>query len=77
MFRQLYEKHPKLISLGFILCLIVLVYGGLCVVDTIQRETRPEPEFSLDLERKEEIKSYDVNGLTEEEIDMLLERGRQ
>lgn len=75
MFRQLYEKHPKLLSLGFILCLGVLVYGGLCVVDTIQKEMRPEPQYSLDLEKKEEVKVYDVEGLTEEEIDQLLNRG--
>lgn len=75
MFKQLYEKHPKLLSLGVILCLGVLVYGTLCVVDTIQKEMRPEPQYSLDLEKKEEVKVYNVEGLTEEEIDQLLNRG--
>ena len=75
MLRYLYDKHPKLLTLGIIACLGIIVYCGLLVVDSIQKEMRPEPQYSLDLEKKEEVKVYDVEGLTEEEIDQLLNRG--
>lgn len=75
MVKYIYEKHPKLLSFAVILCIGVLVYGGLLIADTIQKEQRAETQYSLDLEKKEGIKAYDVEGLTDEEIDALLERG--
>lgn len=77
--KQLYAQHRKLIKGAIILCIIVLIWGTVEVVSTVQAEKRKATESSeINInEYTTSFKAYDVEGLTDEEIDMYLEMQRQ
>lgn len=75
----LWKKYRRLIKTGIILCAIVLLYGIIEVVSIFQ-ETKRDATASENVNLQEyttSFKAYDVEGLTDEEIDEYLEKARE
>lgn len=73
MLKCLYKKNPKLITLGFILCIAVLVWGAVLVVDSIQKSKLKSTEYRVEFPHANgEVLEYNVDGLDEQQIEDLL-----
>ena len=73
MLKCLYEKNPKLITLGFILCIAVLAWGAVLVVDSIQKSKLKSTEYRVEFPHANDgVIEYDVDGLDEQQIEDLL-----
>lgn len=76
--KSLYTKHRFLFRIASVLTVVLLVYLTLVVVDAIQKEVR-KSNYTQEITVKPytgEFKSYDVEGLTDEEISEVVEEGR-
>lgn len=75
---ELYKKHRILIKLSAILCLLVIIYGTLLIVDDVQKSMRSANSTeSVNInEDTGEIPAYNVEGLSDEQIQELLEMER-
>ncbi len=72
---DLYKRHRILLKTAAILCVIVLVYGTLLIIDAIQQSARDvgfTESFSIK-ENTGEIPAYNVDGMTDEQIQEMLE----
>lgn len=76
---KLSKAQKTILKIGVILCTIVFVYGVLVVVDEYQRYKRSKNTTeSIDIgEYVEDIPAFDVEGLSDDEIDEMLELYRQ
>ena len=73
MLKCLYEKNPKLITFGFILCIAVLVWGAVLIVDSIQKSKLKSTEYRVEFPHANgEVIEYNVDGLDEQQIEDLL-----
>lgn len=69
------SKNNVLVKIGACLCFIVFIWGVLLVVDAIQHELR-SGNLTQSVEIKGNsgnVKKYNVDGLTEEQVDQLIE----
>ena len=73
MLKCLYEKNPKLITFGFILCIAVLAWGAVLIVDSIQKSKLKSTEYRVEFPHANgEVIEYNVDGLDEQQIENLL-----
>ena len=73
MLKCLYEKNPKLITFGFILCIAVLALGAVLIVDSIQKRKLKSTEYRVEFPHANgEVIEYNVDGLDEQQIEDLL-----
>lgn len=73
MLKCLYEKNPKLITIGLILCIVVLVWGAVLVVDSVQKSKLKSTEYRVEFPHaNSEVIEYNVDGLDEQQIEDLL-----
>lgn len=73
------EKHPRLMAIYFITSLITVIIGCLLIIDVMQHDNRNKkaiPELRMELPQ-ESYKAYNIDGLSEEEIQSLIENGRE
>lgn len=72
---EIYEKHRILIKVSAIICVILIVWGTLLVADVIQRQERNSNVTEEVVIKKNDghIDSYNVGGMTDEEIERALE----
>lgn len=77
MFKYMWNKNKALMKIVIILIMGVLVMGVLLVVDSIQKANRSSNLVGDTLiENDGQINAYDVDGLTDEQIEEWLERER-
>lgn len=77
MFKYMWNKNKALMKIAIILILFVLIMGVLLIVDSIQKAQRDSNLVGDTLiENDGQINAYDVDGLTDEQIEEWLERER-
>lgn len=77
MFKYMWNKNKALMKIAIILITGVLVMGVLLIVDSIQKANRNSNLVGDTLiENDGQINAYDVDGLTDEQIEEWLERER-
>lgn len=79
MLKYMYDKNPRLMRICIIIFIIIFIWGALLVTDAIQKEVRAakttEPvEVKADTE---EFRAYDVDGLTDEQIEEWIKEERR
>ena len=77
--KDIWQQHKRLLKFGIVLCLIVLIWGTIEIISAIQLERR-ESSAGATAEitsYTEPFKAYDVEGMTDEEIEQMLEMERQ
>ena len=77
----LWHRHKRLLVGAIIISALVLLIGIVCVVDSIQKQNRRDSLLvgnPIRVIPDSEVKSYNVEGMTDEEIKKMLEdmRGR-
>lgn len=77
MFKYMWNKNKALMKIAIILIIGVLIMGVLLIVDSIQKANRSSNLVGDTLiENDGQINAYDVDGLTDEQIEEWLERER-
>lgn len=77
MLRYLWNKNKVLIKIASLIIVVVLVMGTLLVIDSIQKAKRESNSVEYKLTESDgQIKAYDVEGLSDEEIANWLEQER-
>lgn len=77
MLRYLWNKNKVLMKIASLIIVVVLIMGTLLIIDSIQRAKRESNSVEYKLTESDgQIKAYDVEGLSDEEISDWLERER-
>lgn len=77
MLKYLWNKNHVLMKIASLIIVAVLVMGTLLVIDSIQKAKRESNSVEYKLTESDgQIKAYDVEGLSDEEISNWLERER-
>lgn len=77
MLRYLWNKNKVLMKIASLIIVVVLVMGTLLIIDSIQRAKRESNSVEYKLTESDgQIKAYDVEGLSDEEISDWLEKER-
>ena len=78
MIKQLYNKNKFLFKTSLFSSLLFLVIGILFIVDTIQKQDRNKlgSDFAT-LSEYKEYDTYDISGMTQEEINEMLKEIRE
>lgn len=77
MFKYMWNKNKALMKIAIILIIGILIMGVLLIVDSIQKANRSSSIVGDTLiENDGQINAYDVDGLTDEQIEEWLERER-
>lgn len=77
MLKYLWNKNCVLMKIASLIIVAVLVMGTLLVIDSIQKAKRESNSVEYKLTESDgQIKAYDVEGLSDEEISNWLERER-
>ena len=79
MLGQLYNKNKFLFRVALWSMLSFLLIGVIFVIDTIQKEQRNQEamKFSSISKYEEQNQSYDVSGMTQEEINEMIIKIRE
>jgi hypothetical protein len=73
MFKYMWNKNKALMKIAIILIIGILIMGVLLIVDSIQKANRSSSIVGDTLiENDGQINAYDVDGLTDEQIEELL-----
>ena len=77
MFKYMWNKNKALMKIAIVLIMGVLIMGVLLIVDSIQKANRSSNLVGDTLiENDGQINAYDVDGLTDEQIEEWLKRER-
>lgn len=77
MLRYLWNKNRVLMKIASFIIVAVLIMGTLLVIDSIQKAKRESNSVEYKLTESDgQIKAYDVEGLSDEEISNWLEKER-
>lgn len=77
MLRYLWNKNRVLMKIASFIIIAVLIMGTLLVIDSIQKAKRESNSVEYKLTESDgQIKAYDVEGLSDEEISNWLEKER-
>ena len=77
---EIWSKHKRLIKFGIKLSIIIVIWGIIEVVSAVQETNRNKSAsdaVNLESYQEERFKAYNVEGLSDEEIDELLEQAHQ
>lgn len=71
-------KHFNIKSMMILALALIITYVTLLIVDTIQKQQRSDGDTNpVTIEENTgEIRSYNVDGLSDEEINKVIEEGR-
>lgn len=77
MIKYMWSKNKTLMKIAIVLIMSVLIMGILLIIDSIQKANRSSNLVGDTLiENDGQINAYDVDGLTDEQIEEWLERER-
>lgn len=77
MFKYLWNKNRVLMKIASFIVVAVLIMGTLLIIDSIQKSKRESNSVEYKLTESDgQIKAYDVEGLSDEEIANWLEQER-
>lgn len=77
MFKYLWNKNKVLMKIASFIVVAVLIMGTLLIIDSIQKSKRESNSVEYKLTESDgQIKAYDVEGLSDEEITNWLEQER-
>lgn len=77
MFKYLWNKNKVLMKIASFIVVTVLIMGTLLIIDSIQKSKRESNSVEYKLTESDgQIKAYDVEGLSDEEIANWLEQER-
>ena len=77
MFKYLWNKNKVLMKIASFIVITVLIMGTLLIIDSIQKSKRESNSVEYKLTESDgQIKAYDVEGLSDEEIAEWLKRER-
>lgn len=77
MLKYLWNKNRVLMKIASLIIVAVLIMGTLLIIDSIQKAKRESNSVEYKLTESDgQIKAYDVEGLTDEEIANWLEQER-
>lgn len=77
MLRYLWNKNRVLMKIASFIIVAVLIMGALLIIDSIQKAKRESNSVEYKLTESDgQIKAYDVEGLSDEEISNWLEKER-
>lgn len=77
MLRYLWNKNRVLMKIASLIIVAVLIMGALLIIDSIQKAKRESNSVEYKLTESDgQIKAYDVEGLSDEEISNWLEKER-
>ena len=77
MLKYLWNKNRVLMKIASFIIVAVLIMGTLLIIDSIQKAKRESNSVEYKLTESDgQIKAYDVEGLSDEEISNWLERER-
>ena len=77
MFKYLWNKNKVLMKIASFIVVTVLIMGTLLIIDSIQKSKRESNSVEYKLTESDgQIKAYDVEGLSDEEIAEWLKRER-
>ena len=77
MFKYLFAKHKLIMKLSLTAIIFTLIFGVLLIIDTIQKGERESKAVSYELiEDDGDIRAYNVDGMTDEEIASMLAEER-
>ena len=71
--RELWQKNKRLLTVGMVLIIIVLIWGGLLISHSIEKSNEVIHTNDLMEQSTGSIRVYDVEGLTQEEINEYIE----
>ena len=70
---ELWQKNKRLLTVGMILVIIVLIWGGLLISHSIEKSNEVIHTNDLMEQSTGSIRVYDVEGLTQEEVNEYIE----
>lgn len=77
MLKYLWNKNKVLMKITSFIVVVVLIMGTLLIIDSIQKSKRESNSIEYKLTESDgQIKAYDVEGLSDEEIANWLEQER-
>lgn len=77
MLKYLWNKNRVLMKIASFIIVAVLIMGTLLIIDSIQKAKRESNSVEYKLTESDgQIKAYDVEGLSDEEISKWLEKER-
>lgn len=77
MFKYLWNKNKVLMKIASFIVVAVFIMGTLLIIDSIQKSKRESNSVEYKLTESDgQIKAYDVEGLSDEEIANWLEQER-
>lgn len=77
MFKYLWNKNKVLMKIASFIVVAVLIMGTLLIIDSIQKSKRENNSVEYKLTESDgQIKAYNVEGLSDEEITNWLEQER-
>ena len=71
--KELWQKNKRLLTVGMILVIIVLIWGGLLISHSIEKSNEVIHTNDLMEQSTGSIRVYDVEGLTQEEVNEYIE----
>lgn len=75
--KELYNKHRRLIKTAILIIIVVLIYGSILIIGDIQNKIRQSTSTEpIELNADVNYDEINVDGMTDEEIDRLLEELR-
>lgn len=77
MLKYMWNKNRVLMKIASFVIVAVLIMGTLLIIDSIQKAKRESNSVEYKLTESDgQIKAYDVEGLSDEEISKWLEKER-
>lgn len=77
MIKYLWNKNKTLMKIALIICVIILCYGTLLIIDAIQKDIRESKSVAYEMSEDDGSITYiDTTGLTDDEVQSLLEQER-
>lgn len=77
MLKYMWNKNKVLMKITITIIFVILVMGTLMIIDSVQKARIEANSVTYELQEDDgEIRAYNVDGLTEEQIQEWLERER-
>lgn len=77
MLKYMWNKNKVLMKITITVIFVILVMGTLMIIDSVQKARIEANSVTYELQEDDgEIRAYNVDGLTEEQIQEWLERER-
>lgn len=72
--KELWQKHHRLLKFTIFLMIIIILYGAILIISSIQEAIREKSSTGFTVESMTgDIPAYNVEGMTEEEVQQFIE----